>query len=152
MVSIHCVHVLVRRNRQKRCDSSVVRLLRKVFTFSLIDSSVFILKILCFNYLFRTWREGAKRSYPKDGMAHPWLCATPLFWRGLVRHLSVGRKLRPIGKCFSLWCRWYTGNSALRGQPMHVCSACLPLPTSLSQCPLGRIWAKSAYEWLPFQG
>ena len=149
MVSIHCVHVLVRRNRQKRCDSSVVRLLRKDFTFSLIDSSLFI---TCLSLLVQNFEGGSKAQLPQGRYGPSLALRNPVVWRGLVRHLSVSRKLRPIGKCFSLWCRWYTGNSALRGQPMHACSTCLPLPTSLSQCPLGRIWAKSAYEWLPFQG
>lgn len=67
----------------------------------------------------------------------------------LVRHLSVSRKLRSIGKCFSLWCRWYTGNSALRGQPRCGAPAALTLTYLPVAVPSREDLGENSYEWLP---
>lgn len=67
----------------------------------------------------------------------------------LVRHLSVSRKLRPIGKCFSLWCRWYTGNSALRGQPRCGAPTALTLTYLPIAVPSWEDLGENSYEWLP---
>ena len=69
--------------------------------------------------------------------------------RGLVRHLSVSRKLRSIGKCFSLWCRWYTGNSALRGQPRCGAPTALTLTYLPIAVPSWEDFGENSYEWLP---
>ena len=69
--------------------------------------------------------------------------------RGLVRHLSVSRKLRSIGKCFSLWCRWYTGNSALRGQPRCGAPSALTLTYLPIAVPSWEDLGENSYEWLP---
>ena len=67
----------------------------------------------------------------------------------LVRHLSVSRKLRSIGKCFSLWCRWYTGNSALRGQPRCGAPTALTLTYLPIAVPSWEDLGENSYEWLP---
>lgn len=67
----------------------------------------------------------------------------------LVRHLSVSRKLRSIGKCFSLWCRWYTGNSALRGQPRCGAPTALTLTHLPIAVPSWEDLGENSYEWLP---
>lgn len=98
--------------------------------------------------LLRTWREGAERKNPKDGVVRLCSCVIPRFVReGTARHPSVGRSLRtPLTSPL-----WGIGNS--RGNPL--CGACRTpalhrrnlthLPVAV---PSWKDLGKTAYEWL----